>query len=146
MPINLWRYTAIYTGLAIGMLILSVVVDIAFSYDLPSAVVNFIPLMGAAMYEGQRYARKHSAKIPGPAAWKAALVMTEIDACVTLVLFFLLALISNPLPALDSTVMAILGLILLFVFITTLLLNRWFLAIGAGTELKAIARRAKNSG
>ncbi len=142
MSINLTRYTVIYV-LAIAILMaISIALETFTSIEMPTGVSTVLPVMMAAMLEGQRHARETKQPLESSDAWKSALAATGIVIVVSILLvaafFVLVPGFAGLFAALGSVALVILVAISLIVVLLT---NRFALTMGAKNELKAQAKR-----
>lgn len=136
MRVNLLRYAGVYVAAMLGLAALTWALQALMGFRLPTGLSTALPPMLAAMMEGQALARGSRALISGAAAWREAAKMTLVVALINaLVLFALLGL----MPELAETrAVVIIGGIFLLLLAVVLLVNRFFLTLGAKSQLKAL--------
>lgn len=136
MTINILRYAGVYVIVTVAMALLSLALNIFLNLDISGAATIIPPVIAAAMIEGQRLARAHGRDMEKREAWRAAVLATV--ACIGVNL--MLAAVLMMIPAV-ATVIAKLPMNILVggaaaIAIIILLTNRWFIALGARSEIK----------
>lgn len=136
MRVNLLRYAGVYIAAAIGLAALTWAAAALLGVRLPTGLSTALPPMLAAMIEGQALARAARAPIPGGDAWREAGRMTLVVALLNAVI---LAGVLTFTPELaNAQAASIIGLVFLVLLGVVFLVNRFFLGLGARSQLKSM--------
>lgn len=145
---NYPRYTAVFLAAAIGVALVVMAVNAWMNAGLGSSAQLLAPAMIAALIEGRTFARAEARK-PNPAeGWNFALLATGLAVVLNVALSYAMTAF---LPEFAKLTIAPFGskqfLILLGLYaLGYLLSNRFFLGLGARSEMEARARRAGEEG
>ncbi|MGH1415984.1 MAG: ABZJ_00895 family protein [Pelagimonas sp.] len=143
MSINLIRYTVIYVLAITGLMAISFALQVFTNIEMPTGVSTVLPVMMAAMLEGQRYARETKQPIEPNDAWKAALAATGVVIVVSILLVAVFFVFVPGFAGLFAALGSVGLLIVLTIsLVIVLLANRFALTMGAKNELKAQAKRS----
>lgn len=139
--INYNRFTLVFLGMTIGMPILLMLVNALTGLELQNAGSTIIPMMIAAMVEGQGFARTDARRPTNGEAWMISFRLTAV----ALILSFVLAIVVKLLwPEIIASVPSgwwvIVSVAIAVIFV---LVARIFLALGAKTALRAIEKSGK---
>ncbi|MGR3492784.1 MAG: ABZJ_00895 family protein [Shimia sp.] len=132
--ISLRHYALWFTGTALALFVVMLVMQLAFGLQLGSAFLPVLPAMTAAMVSGSRYAKTTREALPQP--WTDAAAMTGVALVIVAILVA---------PALAASGFAVnlqaLGLFAAIYAAIWFLVNRIFLGLGARNEWNAQDRR-----
>jgi hypothetical protein len=147
---NYIRYAVVFTLLTLAIPLIVWAIEWASGYSLTFTAMGVVPVMGAAMYEGQYYVRTAGAAPASSVSWRFARNATAVVYAVSIILTFaaLLILRGELLAAFqalmsDAQSRMIFGAILLVLMLVVFLTNRLFFGMGAKNEAKVLAKRAQ---
>ncbi|OIQ28632.1 MAG: hypothetical protein BM562_12555 [Alphaproteobacteria bacterium MedPE-SWcel] len=138
---NLRRFTLVYMALMLALMVLVVLVRAISGYDIANAGMAIIPAMGAAMVEGQKFARREE-RLPEPAQmWRFARQSAVIIFGLSMVSVLLFSVTAPEIKLLLSQNYggALLLGALLFQVAVSFCLVRHFVGLGARSALSARA-------
>ncbi len=144
---NLSRFLQTYGLACLGICALVLVVQVAFELDFANAGTSVVPVMLAAMLEGQRFVRTQG-EMPSPAlmwrfARRAALYVVAIGAVLTFGLSFVLPELSWLLT--HGWGLVAIVIILLVTYLLSLMIIRQFLGMGAKIVMKDKGRKGRGA-
>jgi hypothetical protein len=139
------RFAVWFVGLTVGLPIAIWGIAALTGLDLDSTAVAIIPMMIAAMVEGQRFARAENRRPQGREAWRIALHLAGVGLLISVVMGAAVLVFVEP------AVIAMIGpggLVVSVVLLAALfwVLGRLFLGLGARGYLKGSARDGGQSG
>ena len=90
---NYLRYAAVFTLLTLAIPLIVWAIEWATGYSLTFTAMGVVPVMGAAMYEGQYYVRTAGAAPASSVSWRFARNATAVVYAVSIILTFAALLI-----------------------------------------------------
>ncbi len=139
--VNLKRYTLVYVGTILGLVVLSFVLSLLAGISLPAGLSTILPAMAGAMIEGQKRATAGLAPFEKSEAWAAARSLTKVVILVN-ALIMVLAMIVPSVRAVFYSVPVMAALVFLVLIGITFLTNRFFLTYGFKNQKIALDRKA----
>lgn len=137
MTIKLGRYAVTYVLCVLALMALAAVLDIAAGIELPSGLSTVLPVLVAALLEGQRHARLTGEEISKSDAWKFARQTTLLVVGINLLFIAIFVLVVPDFLAVFAIIGPVGALILATILLVIVLLtNRFFVSKGASGELK----------
>ena len=130
----LGSYILIYVGTILAVIVTVMLVRAIFAVDIGNAGTAILPPIAAALLVGQRWARAAGAVPPSPEIWRFAIVAAV--AAFALMVLAALASLAALGPDAGDLAPYVGGIVLLFTALTVLL-NRWFVMLGARMALRA---------
>lgn len=139
--VNLKRYTLVYVGTILGLVVLSFVLSLLAGISLPAGLSTILPAMAGAMNEGQKRATTGRPPFEKSEAWAAARSLTKVVILVN-ALIMVLAMIVPSVRAVFYSVPVMAALVFLVLIGITFLTNRFFLTYGFKNQKIALDRKA----
>lgn len=139
--VNLKRYTLVYVGTILGLVVLSFVLSLLAGISLPAGLSTILPAMAGAMNEGQKRATAGRPPYEKAQAWAAARSLTKVVILVN-ALIMVLAMIVPSVRAVFYSVPVMAALVFLVLIGITFLTNRFFLTYGFKNQKIALDRKA----
>ena len=124
------RYTLVLVGTHIALTALGMIVVQVFAVAIPSGAIAIIPPMIAALAAGQGWGRAIGAVPDSAAAWRFA-VFGGLIALALQLAIAMFALVALSGFQLDTGAMLTLMAIMAVVFVISVLVNRFFVTMGA---------------
>ncbi|TNJ41159.1 ABZJ_00895 family protein [Phaeobacter sp. B1627] len=136
---NLRRFTLVYLALILAMMVLVVLVQAVTGFDIANAGMAIIPAMGAAMIEGQKFARREGRQPESAQMWRFARQSVVIILGLSMVAVMLFSVTAPEIKMLLSQQYggALLLGALLFQVAVSFILVRHFVGLGARSVLGA---------
>jgi cobalamin synthase len=140
--VKLGRFAIVYLGIMVALMVLILLVQAIFRFDISNAGMAIIPAMGAAMVEGQAFAKAQE-RMPEPAemwgfARRAGIVILGLTLLSTAAFSLAVPEIKHILSQPQGTMFLLVAV--LFQAMISFLLVRFFLATGAKSMLRAQKR------
>ncbi len=141
MIVNLKRFGFVFVATAVGLMVLTILVDLLFGFDIQNAGMSLIPMMIASMLEGQKYAQTSREPIDAP--WKHAVMMAAIGTLLNILILAVMAAIFPDIRDLFANLFGIVSAVIVVVFVLFILVGRFFLTFGAKQIWKAQDRASQ---
>lgn len=124
----LGTYILVWIGSAVAIGLLTGILATATGIDLRNGGMAVLPPLFAAVFAGRRWGQSLGAVPDGRAAWRFAAVAAVAAFAIQILL--LLLLLAGTGSVGGSELGIIIG-VMLFITLVTLLINRWFVIVGA---------------
>lgn len=146
---NFIRFGGIYAALSLLVPAVLWGLEWATGAVVPATALWVVPVMGAAMFEGQYFARAMNRVPTKGECWGFARKAALVVLAVSLLLVILVGLVIDGevfdifLSLLsDQTGLLILCAVTVFLLLLAIPVSRYFFGMGATSEMKALAKRA----
>lgn len=136
---NLRRFSLVYLAIMMGLMVIVVLVQAIFAFDIANAGMAIIPSMGAAMVEGQSFARREQRLPTSSEMWGFARKAGVIILGFTMISVAVFSVAAPQIKAMmtDTTGALFLMGAILFQAAVSFVLVRHFVGLGAKSMLKA---------
>lgn len=148
---NLLRYAGVYLLISLLIPVVLWMIEESTGSSVAGSGLWVVPILGAAMIEGQYFVRTAGAAPTKGESWRFARRGTGIVLLVSTGFVLVYGLLVDPevleiAQSLlsDTTGLIIIACVLALVLLLTLPLNRFFFWMGARNEMKMIEKRAKS--
>lgn len=143
VPVNLVRYGLVFIGSGIAIAIALEALLYLTGIDMNSSATGMLPVMMAAMIEGQKRAQSGADPFTSGEAWRAAIWMTLVGAVISFTMVLLLMLLPFWSDVFSSIPFNVWVVIFLGVSVLMLLVNRFFLTMGYKNQRKVMEKKAQ---
>ena len=140
--IKILRYLLVFVGLTIGIPVLFAVLKSLFGLDLGSGGASIIPVMIAAMVEGQGFAKIEKRRPENKEAWNISLRLAGLGLIPTFIISAIFFAATPSLHVYATNLLFTIGLIAI-VGAVFVLLSRIFFSLGAKGVVRASEKARK---
>ncbi|WP_420004107.1 ABZJ_00895 family protein [Arenibacterium sp. LLYu02] len=136
---NLRRFSLVYLAIMMGLMVIVVLVQAIFAFDIANAGMAILPSMGAAMAEGQSFARREARLPSSSEMWGFARKAGVLILGFTMISVAVFSVAAPQIKAMmsDTTGALVLMGAILFQAAVSFVLVRHFVGLGAKSMLKA---------
>jgi len=147
--LNVKRFTLVLFLATLAVMVLSMLIQRFIGVVQGSSALSFVPIMAAAMYEGQRIAMDGEVSLSKSQAWACArvgaIVSVIFGVVMALVLTFALSALTGSTTLFPPVPPWVWLVVLAIVAILSLLLCRYFLMMGFKQQRKLLDKKDANS-